>query len=251
MPEIFLDTSIGIKRIENSSNGEKVRTYLSDQSLFTSTFVLMEFKRTVLKDAISLYTILKEELTMDDTYRRIRDMLDVPATKKEAQRWGLLLGLLEYPKEKQKNIAMIRLENLIRKGLISQFLNKIKLQASNTMCSLADNKPFKIDGRYELSMGSCIDECDIKNTIATNRDVFERVLGRIIDNHEPNFMELSDIINEVLDDVNNMRDEYCKRLGDIIVAIDCPNEMELCTSDHHFDIICEAIGKSCYNPLTS
>ncbi len=254
MPEIFLDTSIGIKRIENSINGEKVRTYLSGQSLFTSTFVLMEFKRTILKDAVSLYTILQEELTLTDAYWRIKNMLNDPATKKEGQRWVLLLGLLGYPRENQKNKAIRSLENLIRKGLILQFLYQIpqiQLLRSNTICSSVDSKPNKTEGKYELNMGCCVDECDIKSTIEANRGVLEGILGRTMGNHEQYFIELSDIINEVLNDVNNMREEYCKRLGDVIVAIDCPNEMELCTSDHHFDIICGAVGKSCYNPLTS
>lgn len=251
MPEVFLDTSIVIKRIENGRDGQKVRTYLSGQNLFTSTFVLMEFKRTILKDAISLYEILQGELTLDDAYWRIGEMLDDPKTEKEAQRWVLLLGLLDYPKEKHRIKAMRSLENLIRKGLILEFRKKIQLLESNSKCFSADSKPIKLAGRYELSMGCCVDDCDIKGIIATNRKVFEDILGRTRDNHEPYFAELSDIITEVLDDVNNMKDEYCKRLGDIIVAIDCPDVMELCTGDHHFDLICYAVGKSCYNPLTS
>jgi len=66
MPEVFLDTSIVIRRMRRGGDGQKVRTYLSDKTLYTSTFVLMEFKRTILKGAISLYNILEKELTFDD-----------------------------------------------------------------------------------------------------------------------------------------------------------------------------------------
>ncbi len=246
MPEVFLDTSIGIKRLENGTDGDTVRAYLSDQTLFASTFILMEFKRTILKDAVSLYTILQEELTLDDAYWRIKDMLNDPATKKEAERWELILGLLDYPKEKHRTKAMKSLENLIRKGLILEFRKRIKFLESNSKCLSANSKPIKVAGRYELSMGCCVDDCDIKSTITTNRRDFEEVLKGTKDNREPNFIELSIIINKVLYDINNMKYEYCKRLGDVIIAIDCPDKMELFTSDHHFDLICCAVGKSCY-----
>lgn len=251
MPEIFIDTNVGIKRIENTKNGTKIRTYLSGKTLFTSTYVLMEFKRTILKDAVSLYTMLQEGATLDDTHRRINKMLDDRTTSKIASRWVILLGLLGYPQERDKIRTVKSLEYLIRKGLVFQFLHEIQLLQSRTKCSSAGIKPTKREGKYELNMECSMNNCDIKSTIIANRGVFEDILTRIIDSREDYFKELSDIINETLNDADNMKEEYCNRLGDVVVAIDCPNEMELCTSDHHFNIICEVIGKSRYDPLTS
>ncbi len=128
-------------------------------------------------------------------------------------------------------------------------MNKITLLESKTQCRLAYNKPKKKAGRYELRFEGLMDDCNIKEMIATNKSVFENVLKESTKSHELYFTELSDTITEVLS--GNMKEEYCKILGDVIIAIDCPDDMELCVGDQHFDLICVAMGKSCYNPLNA
>jgi hypothetical protein len=247
--QIFLDTSIGIKRIEENDIGNRVKEYLDGQDLFTSPYVLMEFKRTVLMDAISLYTLLQEEPTLDDVYWRLGRMLDDKTKEREASRWILLLGLLRYPRNKDKYMAMTRLDNYIRRGLVLEFLKKMTLLKSNVKCLSFDNKPIKSEGRYELNMECLIDGCNIKDIIIANKSTLENISIKIKGHHEPYFRDLSTILVAILDDIDNISEEHCKRLGDIIIAIDCPNEMELCSSDHHFDIICDAFEKCYYNPL--
>ncbi|NOR48232.1 MAG: hypothetical protein GQ533_09355 [Methanosarcinaceae archaeon] len=241
--DFFLDTSIAIRRIENSPNGESVRNYLSNKTLFTSTFVLMEFKRTVLLDAVSLYTILKEEQTLDDVYWRLKDTPNDTVTEKVAQRWILLLSLLDYPRNKDKRKAIARLENYIRYSLIYEFKKNVNLIESKTLCNLAYCKPYKKADRYKLDMVCQEDKCNIQNVIIENDMIFEKILKVIDSSHEPFFKDLSSIINEVFDDISNMKKEYCSTLGDVIIAIDSDN-MKLCSSDHHFNLICQSMDKS-------
>lgn len=62
--KLFLETTIQIERIFGRKS-EDIFEFLRDKEVLTSNYVLMEFKRTILKDCIVL---LPSRLNLDDSF---------------------------------------------------------------------------------------------------------------------------------------------------------------------------------------
>ena len=103
--EIFLDTSIAIDRIFNPETQRAIEAILDDEKVIsTSTYVLMEFKRTVLKDCIYLHSMIEEEESLTAVYYRLKEISDSPNGWKIAQRCIMILKSLEFPRTDKEQV---------------------------------------------------------------------------------------------------------------------------------------------------
>lgn len=244
--EIFLDTSTAIDRIFNPETQRAIDAILDDEKVIsTSTYVLMEFKRTVLKDCIYLYSMIEEEESLTDVYYRLKEISDSP-NERIAQRCIMILKSLEFPKtgkETDKKQVLNQLKVYIKFLLIKSFLNGLNLIESDTKCTIARNKPKKIGGnKYWIDLDcNGPNKCEIEEYIYNHTAEFRQILESLPDS--PDLKYIYEGINILLTKPERAREGCCKRIGDAIVTIDAPSASIILSSDEHFNYICPAIGK--------
>ena len=241
--ELFLDTNVAIDRIFDTDIYEELEMKLNHGTVITiSTYVLMEFKRTVLNDCIYLHSMVEEEESLNDVYWRLKDMLDSCEDEHIADRCIMFLKNFGFPNTDKEKILK-QLKWYIKSLLIKGFLNGLNLIESDTKCTIAQNKPKKSDrNKYRLDLdcnGS--NRCEIEEYIHNHSEEFKQILKNIYD--LPKLKYISEGINVLLTKPERARDGCCKRIGDAIVAIDAPSTSTILSSNEDLKYICPAIGK--------
>jgi len=237
--KIFLETTIQIERIFGK-NREEIFKFLKDKELITSTYVLMEFKRTIIKDCIALYAYLKEEGSLKKTFDRLSRL----RPNRSVQRILRILAILSEDCKLEYEKMIERLEDLIESELIEYFFYNISQIIDKTGCWLAKEDVKKIDSAYYLQSSCRRDDvkCRIKEFVIENKEEFEKIYNEL--NKLNKFIEVSKVIKEVLDDPSKMCGINCnKKLGDCVISVESPRDAIIFTTDHHYSYICNALNK--------
>ncbi len=245
----FLDTNVGIDRVfGKKSILQKIE---SADLLYTSTYVVGEFIRTVVLDCCVLYSIVLEENNLNDVYRRISEMTESGERNKvqRGQRYNLLLQSLGYPGEPNKEKVLSSLSVYIRFFLIHSFVSGLTIIESKTKCKLWLYKPKKYDGHFKVNIpcveNSEINQCLLSNLICESVDILKAISNGLKSEHEDYYIELRKVIKNHLDHSKLVTTyDECKILGDVIVTADCPNDYTTISRDHHLAKICDITGQS-------
>ncbi|MBW1867162.1 MAG: hypothetical protein JRI38_05390 [Deltaproteobacteria bacterium] len=239
MTKLFLDTTIQIEKIFGRDRYE-ISKYLKENDVLTSSYVLMEFKRTILKDCIALHSYLKEEGDLESTFIRLSE-LRVHEHRIASRISKILSGMcgqdsIEYEK------VLERLEDLIESELLEYFFYNVET-IDETKCGLAKEEISKNEiYSLDLSCRRGHKKCEIRDFIAANREEFCRLLEGLQSNRE--FEKVCDSLKEVLEDPEKARGrKNCWRLGDCIISIESPKTHTILTTDHHYGIICNSLEK--------
>ena len=239
MTELFLDTTIQIEKIFGRDRSE-IFEYLKEKDVLTSSYVLMEFKRTVIQDCITLHTYLLEEGDLESTFIRLSELRSYDH-RIASRIYKILSGMCEQDNIKYEKV-LERLEDLIESELLGYFFYNVK-SIDETKCGLAKEEIAK-DETYSLDL-SCKrghKKCEIEYFITTNRCEFCRLLEGLQSYQE--FEKVCDSLKEVLEDPEKARGrKNCWRLGDCIISIESPKTRTILTTDHHYEIICNSLEK--------
>ncbi len=254
---LFIDTNIGIDRVFKKESLqeyiEEIDNLEEDYELYTSKYVVGEFIRTVLLDCCSLHTIVLEEESLNDVYRRINDMMESENSEKVrvAKRYDLILSSLDYPGTPDREKTLTNLSIYIRFYLKPSFTHGLKLIESQTECELYSCNPKKDDGHYDINI-PCSEtsdntSCVLSKFINDSIDVLERIQSELEDEKESYYLQLKGLINDFSnDDISDISIEECKTLGDVIVLEDCPNSFILLSRDHHIEDLSEITEQTCH-----
>lgn len=244
---LFLDTSVAVKKIENEEEGDKIRKFLNKKIQFLSEYSITEFKKTFVEAAIHLKSMIDEpERPFKEIYWDVNTMKSSSNLNesKLGRRLEIILGLLEYPYEREEVIKWY-LNTLIKNLLISSFINEIKVTSSITDCTISKN----IGVRYSNKI--CSEEkCKIEKMINDHIDDINKIERACKKIKDSSFNELKSLLAK---DLTKFDKKDCGTLGDIIIALDCldfNNKCLFCTTDHHFDVICPTLGINKFNPIT-
>ncbi|GBE53920.1 hypothetical protein BMS3Bbin15_00066 [archaeon BMS3Bbin15] len=245
----FLDTNVCIDRIFGKKS--ILQKLKSADLLYTSTYVVGEFIRTIVSDCCVLHSIVLEEDNLNDVYRRISVMTESGERNKvrKGQRYNLLLRSLGYPGKPNKEKALINLSMYIRFSLIPSFVSGLTIIESKTKCELVSYKPKRYDGHFKINIpcveNSGIDQCSLSNLICKSVNILKSISNELESESESYYIELRRVIENHLDhsELVTTYDE-CKIFGDVIVTADCPNDCTTVSRDHHLEKICDIAGQS-------
>ena len=237
--KLFLETTIQIERIFGRKRTD-IAGFLSDKEVLTSNYVLMEFKRTMLKDCIALYSFLKEEKNLEGTLMRLSE-LKVYAHR-TAVRISKILSKLSENNTLDYEKVLNKLEDLIESELLEEFFYRVKV-IDETKCGLA-NEEVKKNETYSLNLRCRRDKknCEIEEFVAKNKEKFKKLLEDLQAYEE--FEVVCNVINEILEDYGKARGrKNCWKLGDCIISIEAPKSCKIFTTDHHYESICNSLEK--------
>jgi len=237
--KLFLETTIQIERIFGRKRTD-IAEFLSDKEVLTSNYILMEFKRTMLKDCIALYSFLKEEKNLEGTLMRLSELRVYE--HRTAVRISKILSKLSENNTLDYEKVLNKLEDLIESELLEEFFYRVKL-IDETKCGLANEEVDKNE-TYSMNLRCRRNEknCEIEEFVTRNTEEFKKLLKELQTYEE--FESVCNVIKEILKDCGKVRGrKNCWKLGDCIISIEVPKSCKIFTTDHHYERICNALEK--------
>jgi len=245
LEKIFLETSAQISRMSSNPKGDKVRRLTLTHRLYSSYFVLYEFKTSLLRSLIEFYYIVK---------------IDGPAK-------ALAIWSDKFSIRDQKNIVLLQSFLLQVNDSISgsntlDYLSKIEA----IIFQLINN--FDIDlvgmigdfGSDEIVKAPILTSVDYDSFIKSYKDRPCIPMDGFWRNHKEQLqtlvnakkeMSASSGLKKILShlekidsDIQNANKHHTnKAVGDSVIVVDIPKSMKLASFDHSFGVLCPLLGK--------
>jgi hypothetical protein len=259
-PWLFLETTIQIERVVGSrARQAALRAELANYRLVTSHYVLGEFLRTVVKDAVHLHRLVCEQVHLDDVMTAIAQH----PNKREASRMTLLLGSLLRtgyslePTIGARDELLDRLARMIDITLLNRFHGGIELLVDDVQCGLARERPNAWDTPTVLSYqlrSQCVRtvrECALAEKMATWRPQLEKVADGLCNATDPALARIAQLAGQILEDPILARGRNCTwYLGDLVIALELPPDTPLYTTNRrHYEPILVLLGKQLHTPV--
>lgn len=260
-PALFLDITIQIERIVGDRTRQSaLRNELANYRLVTSTYVLGEYLRTLVKDAIQLHRLVVQHTHLDE----VITYLGRHPNKREASRMLLILGtMLRIGRTAdQKHDMMLRLDLLdrlsryIEISLRSQFMAGIDEILDSTQCGLAHERPqVYVDlpsdtSSYRLR-SQCVRqvrECNLAEQMEQWRPELKALAAGLVAETDPVLVRMGQLAKQIIDTPTLARGRNCTwYLGDLVIALELPISLPLYTTNRrHFAPLLAILGKSLY-----
>ena len=257
----YVNTDVQIQKIwGHSNNRELLRQYLGNKSVTASWYVLLEYKATVVLGFIRFYNHLKYQ-PFDDALAAVRAEFAI------GQKNYVLMAIqdlwqlgVEYG---DKRLVLRRLETMIKIQLIRLFEQEM-------FASLTDAFVLRFVAQYVgnevwrkpalttpttdllLFMESLNAERTERmvNFIRKNQKAFERLVDfsdeERMRGHKKKreFLAIVGLCAEILTNPERqVSARECNLLSDAVIAVDSPQDAEVCAFDSLFDLLCAALGK--------
>ena len=246
---IFLDTTIQIERLTGTrARRAQLAAQLAGKEVLTSTYVLGEFLRTLVKDCITLYTLVSQSAYLDDVEVQIANRFN----KREANRCLLLWAGLHQARAYGREKVLYTLRAYIEYGLVQAFMAGADQVSDATGCGLAQERPRRVEGTYRLR-AQCrrdIKECRLAEWLAEHSAALNSIAPNLRAPGEPALVRIGELLDEFLQTPQIVRGRNCTcYLGDLIITLECPADATLYTTNRrHFEVLCPELRKRMYEP---
>ena len=248
-PRVFLDTTIQIERLTGTrARRAQLTAQLAGKEIVTSTYVLGEFLRTLVRDCITLYTLVSQNVYLDDVEVQIANRFN----KREASRCLLLWASLHRARAYGREKVLCTLRTYIEYGLVQAFMAGVDQVSDATGCGLAQERPRRVEGTYRLR-AQCrreVKECRLEEWLATYSAALDGVAPHLRASGEPALVRIGELLGEFPHAPETVRGRNCTwYLGDLIITLECPADAALYTTNRrHFGVLCAQLGKRMYEP---
>lgn len=246
---VFLDTTTQIERLTGTrARRAQLTAQLTDKEVVTSTYVLGEFLRTLVKDCIALYTLVSQNAYLDDVEVQIANRFN----KREASRCLLLWATLHRARAYGREKVLCTLRTYIEYGLVQAFMADVDQVSDATGCGLAQERPRRVEGTYRLR-AQCrreVKECQLEEWLAAHSAVLDGIAPHLRASGEPALVKIGELLDEFPHAPETVRGRNCTwYLGDLIITLECPSDAALHTTNRrHFGVLCVQLGKRMYEP---
>jgi len=255
---LFLETTIQIGRhLGALKDKNKIAICLSQfDRIVTSTYVKMEFKRRAIRDLAYLYNIISSADSFPDIFFRMNKL--PPEQKRKINGFIASFGnffshLLSEDMGKTKVDELLEVAQYYFKHqcdiLWKKFDENINTILNETDCSNAKYGPKFEDGKIHchLSCKQINEKCKIIKFFEDNRLDIEKIFNKFlqIEKLDDDQDKMKKVIEKALKYPQNMASyKNCASCGDLIIALECPEDSILfTTNDKHYIPLCKEIGK--------
>jgi len=255
---LFLETTIQIDRLLGKPKDKnKIASCLSQfDQIITSTYVKMEFKRRAIRDLSYLYNTISSADSFPDIFSRIGDLHSKQVRKIKGliasvgNYFSYLLGeeMKETKVEELLEVAQHYFKH-IPEMLWKKFDENTNTILNETDCLNAKYGPKFEDGKLhcKLSCKQIKEKCKIIKFFEDNRLDIEKIfneclqIGGLDDEQD----KMKKVIEKALKHPQNMASyKNCASCGDLIIALECPKDSILfTTNEKHYIPLCKEIGK--------
>lgn len=259
---LFLETTIQIERIVGDRTRQRaLHTELANYRLVTSTYVLGEYLRTLVKDAVQLHRLVAQQTHLDEVITYLGRHLN----KREASRMMLILGAMlrsgraaEPKQDAQARLDLLdRLSRYIEISLLSHFMAGIDEVLDSTQCGLARERPQSYlvspdnipSYRLRSQCVRHVRECDLAERLEQWRPELKALAVGLALETDPVLVRMGELAEQILDKPVLARGRNCTwYLGDLVIALELPAAMPLYTTNQrHFAPLLTILGKKLHS----
>lgn len=257
-PTLFLDTTIQIDRVGGSMKRQvQLEKELANYRLITSTYVLGEYLRTIVKDAIYLYGLVDQCTYLDEV---LTDLGRHPNKRESSRMMMILGGLLRSSRIitpsfqlQTRSEFQERLSRYIEFGLLKHFMLGISEIMDSTQCGLARERPQLLslmnDNVLSYQLRSqCtryVRECDLAERMEAWRPELAMLADGLAHESDPVLVRMGQLAQQISENPVVARGRNCTwYLGDLVIALELPADVPLYTTNvRHFAPILAILGK--------
>lgn len=249
LTRVFLDTTIQIERVVGMRVRQaKIAQDLAGVQTITSSYVLGEYLRTLVQDAIVLYNLIQTTEQLYDVETKMAQMLN----KRSASRCLLLWASLHRAGVYERNRIVRTLQNFIEYNLVDSFMLGIDQLLDTTACGLARERPQLRGDIYQLR-AQCtrqVKECGLTAWLQEHRSAVHLLADGLHNHNEPALARMGELCRGILAEPDLARGRNCTwYLGDLVIALELPTDALLYTTNRrHFEPLCRLLGKQLYEP---
>src|SRR4030042_4974343 len=250
--DYFLETSVPRQMLfGHTLIKEEIQKYLrSCTQKWSSFYVLMEYKRSVVKTLIDLYFVAKKEKTPSDALHYFQEGFKTRQNKIILSAIATLLEDSEIANDKVK--FLVKLETLIF-GSFQYFHDLIDKYIENKIAcplgkiSIQEGMAREEGYRKFLEEIDCIRMCSLDKFLKNKKSQLKRLIeegGK--DPHDKNkgFQEALLLIKSAIGTLDVLKTKTnCMKIGDIIIALEVPKRLQILTFDRGFESSCQILGK--------
>ncbi len=273
---LFLETTIHIDRFwETVPRRRQIRRNLVGRRLFSSSYVFMEFQRTLLKDLVYVHSIVESDCDADADSRVFLGELQ----RKLAKRGGdhgarsvvrsfqVVACILDHfpltVVNREELLEFLRYQidfhrdKFFEVDLTEEFGDVVGVELSNvTDCDLVkDHLPVGDRRRYFCRRPEA--DCHLPEFLeryaAVLHEVHQAFIAASAGPSRHGNPRLADALGRVkrqpVDWQHAKGQKNCWPLGDTIIALEAPVEAAIYTTDHHYELICDIVGRVRYREL--
>jgi len=259
--KLFLETTIQVDRFSaNPKKKKKIEEILSKfENLCTSTYVKMEYKRSLIRHLVYLYNVIlydaknfaecffKMQALPHEQHRKIKGIL--------ASLGNFFLNLESGDISKSLESSFLEIARSYFKNIIEiawiDFDEKINFVFDETECLNAKVGPIFVEGKF-YSKISCTQKgkngCKIVDFFVRNKNSIKRIYDKFSkdENLDSEQKKMLDVIEKAISFPQNMKkDKNCFSCGDLIIALECPKDSLLFTTNiRHFKPLTAEFEKS-------
>jgi hypothetical protein len=264
-PAVFLETSIQIDRFMWRERNPVILYNLLDKQVHTSCYVFAEFRRTLLRDLRFVYSVTKDQWGAGDEREMcLSDLLDILSRARGVRSERRFRRFLWIASDLLRCFG----NDPVPVSDVLEWLDEhIDIFAEEFF--LMDFPEF--NGKVEEVEYHCSSDCDLAkddrnlDRIRCRRGEARCSLSELLEAHKEHLRAILDAFENAASIKQDNRamgvlqrllasndfekakgQRNCWPLGDTIIALEVPENVPVYTLDHHFDVICEALGKEQY-----
>ncbi len=238
--DILLDTTVQIERIFKRKRKKAIENIIFNNNCGSSTYVLGEYKRNIVKDFVTLYNIMQIEKDLAGVRDNINDtVFNDRSFKRVYYIFNDLCKIYnddyDLIKEELRTYPE-RLERRFSYGLKSPLLNE-------TNCHRAKAQVEFVGGRADICGVDCSKKDDFCNSCEFWEKYKEYIVGLENENGLQDKMKIA--LLKLKDGKELLKGNICKSLGDCIISLEAlqTTDKKVCTTNiKDFKPICEYIG---------
>lgn len=264
---VFLDTTIQVGKIwGDDSHRQAIKQILDKfESRISSSYVKMEFKRGFLQYLIYVYNILVESKDFKEIHVRAQKLSPQVSHRNKAI-WTALISFFDTKELKASKTydgpildeLYSLMESFLRQRIETAttfFEDSLDSITDQTGCFLASKEPIMKGEIFDNVHPRCKKQdikCGIVNFLIENKEAFQRILEVLeaTPDLDQEMQKMKNAVEKVLkyhDEIANRTN--CWHCGDAIIAIECPSEAKLFTTNKkHFQLLCAAVNKTIISP---
>jgi hypothetical protein len=260
----FLDTSVLRPLLAGTKAYKKyVEEQFKNGQQYTSPYVLMEFKRSYIRNILNFYLVLDMP-----SIESAGDAINFWSNKFRSSELKAVLQLVgniidthrlnvQEPRHKQKIMQVI-----------AQYAKRLEIKSRRLFANIGKNEthchrakiPLRYTNKSDTSivfkefLGEFNDETTCRKKCRVDMFFMQRHKGMteaviaydeklLNKNSNIGFSKISSNMKEAKEDGRKFSCRLCEAIGDAVIAIESPPDMRLEHTDHSFDHLCAVMGK--------
>ncbi|MDH5413513.1 MAG: hypothetical protein OEW87_05190 [Flavobacteriaceae bacterium] len=255
---LFIDTSIQIERkICPPPKKDELNEILAlAGSLFSSTYVKMEYRRSLVRDFVFIFNMLTDSENFGEILYKINRLPSL----QQRRITRMIGGLAEFFLDQNELISESKGKEFLERAYhyfkpliefsMEDFDDSVDLVDNQTDCYIAKGIPTLKGKKFDNRISQCKPgeiNCKIVEFFKENINYFKKIFYMLSkqQNLDSELEKMKNILEKAIKHPINMADyRNCWNCGDSIIAVESPEDYIIYTkNEKHLYPICKAINK--------